>query len=63
VLGRDRRLADPLLQSLHGLVVPLFDLREHGREIIAVSDSSAVRQGERHCSGRGVLKESSSIHK
>ena len=63
VLGRDRRLADPFLQALHRLVVTLFDLGEHGREIIAVSDRRAARQGECHRSGRRVLEESSAIHK
>src|SRR3989442_1741027 len=33
VLGGDRWLPDPLLQTLDALVVPLRDLREHGGQV------------------------------
>ena len=63
VLGGNRRLANPLLQALHGFVVALFDFLLHGGEIGNVGGRErGSGEGERGGAGGGGLKKGSSVH-
>src|SRR2546426_9163147 len=60
VLGGDRWLPDPLLQTLDAFVVPLRDLREHGGQV-GFGFPGSARQCDSNGGGCRVLEESSSI--
>ena len=66
LLSRNRRLANPMLQALHGFVVTLFDFFLDEVEVatawIGVVSQSILCEGECGCAGGGALEEGSSVH-
>lgn len=64
VLGRDGRLADPVLEPFDGLVSTFVHFREYGGEIGRSGSGGlqARRPGESRGPGQGSLNQRSSVH-
>ena len=62
LLGGDRGLANPLLQTLHGFVVTLLDFFLDGGEIGVVGSERVAGESESGSAGGGSLEESASVH-
>jgi hypothetical protein len=61
VLGGDRRLLDPFLQSLNGFVVMFLDLGPNGTKV-RLSGGCSVGNCQSGGAREGALKEGSSVH-